>query len=172
MLHKSTKIIATLSIAFLIVSVVGFGVFFTLISKQKTTYAEKSLALAQAQSRQETVKSLLETLNETKEDRTSLIARIVKEEEVIDLLSRIESLGRDERVALTTNALTVEPLNEMFETLVVKLSAEGSYTAVVRTLTLLEYLPYQSTMYNVLLMSEGEMWKGTFELRVTKAKKI
>jgi len=172
MVHRNTKVIAAISALLFIASAAALGVFSLMLVKQKALYAERSLERAQERARQESVQALLQTLDDTKDARESLSTRILREEDVIDLLSLVEALGRENAAPVETDSLTVEPLDDMFETLVVHLNVTGSYASVLRMLTLLEALPYQATISAAHLSAEGDGWGGELELRITKFKKI
>ena len=173
MLHRSTQVIIIISALFFIVSIVACVGFFFLISKQETILREKMLAQGEAEAHQNSLKSLIRTLADTESERTSLHTRILKDENVVDFLTLIESLGKEQGVALTTKSLTVEPITAQFETLVVNVIVEGSYESVVHMLKLFEHIPYQSTMGTVQILSGGDtQWQGVFQVRVTKFKKV
>ncbi len=174
MLHRTTKIVAIISGFVFLVSASVTALFFVMVEKEKKVYEERTLALAQANSDQESLRTLMTTLEETKVERESLVSRVLKDEEVINFLALLESLGSEQGVVLTTNSLKVEPINETFETLLINLDVEGSRDSVLRMLRLFETLPYQVFIESVQLSrADGSgAWKGLFELRVTKLKKI
>lgn len=173
MVLKSTKIMSGATGGFFVVSVVACVVFFYHVSVQKERFREQSIARAELQAHKDALTSLTRTLEETQEERESLASRIVKEEMVIDLLGLIETLGREQGVVLTTTSLNVEPISNTFEALVIGVNVRGSYEALMHVLTLLEHLPYQSTVNKVHVdRGDGVLWSGSFEVRVTKFKKI
>lgn len=175
MLHKKTKIVAVISGIVFLSCVTAAAFFFHTVQGQKAIYTERNISLAQAKSDQESLRTLMHTLEETKLERESLISRILKEEDVINFLALLESLGAEHGVTLTTDSLKVEPLNETFETLLIHMGAEGTYVAVLHVLELFETLPYQVSIESTQLSNAeggGTTWKGQFSLRVTKMKKI
>jgi uncharacterized protein YjgD (DUF1641 family) len=176
MLHKSTKIIASIGTLFFLVSVTIGTIFFYIVEKQKAQFIERKIERAQMQANEESLASLFTRLENTADARASLMTRIVREEDVINLLALIESIGKEQNTKLTTNTLVVEPINNTFEMLVARISVEGSYDSVMQVLKVLEHLPYQSSVNNVqLVRNEGESissWTGIYEVRVTKFKKI
>lgn len=175
MIQKRTKIVASIGAAFLIASIGAYVFFFLSVSNHKKQFVAEGIARAEAKSRHESLSALMRTLEETQTDRQNLFTRILTEEDVIDLLALIESVGNEQGVELTTNSLTVAPINDTFETLVVDLDVKGSYASVVHVLKLMEQLPYQSSVTNVQVVRESEEggpgWRSTYEVRVTKFKK-
>jgi len=173
MKNRSTTIITMISALFFTVGVGGYLGLFFMVSAQKDAFLEKSLAQVENDLRQESLTALSRTLRDTENDRKSLDTRILHDENVVEFLALIESLGKEQGVGLVTNALTVEPKNDMFETLVMQVNVEGTYGGVVHMLKLMEHLPYQSTLGKVQLENKNDsLWVGTFEMRVTKFKKI
>ncbi len=176
MLHRSTKLIACISIGVFVVSIAVCAIFFSFLSKQKVQFNELSSTQIEKQTHRTSLKVHQKALAESEEDRSSLKSRIVREENVIDFLSLTESLGKEQNVVLTTQSLTVEPINDVFESLVIQVEIEGLYQSVMHTVKLLERIPYQVMVYNLRMNREsdsgGMNWKGTLKLRVTKFKKI
>jgi hypothetical protein len=175
MVQKRTKIIAGIGAAFFIACAAAYALFFFVVSNHKEQFVAQSVERAEAKSRHETLSALMRTLDDTQEARKELFTRILKEEDVIDLLALIESIGNEQGVTLKTNSLTVEPIDATFEALVVDLNVEGTYASVIHVLKLMEHLPYQASVTKVQLLREqpenGPFWKSTYEVRVTKFKK-
>lgn len=175
MTQKSTKIIAVMSaIVFLVcmsMTVIGFIV----VTKQKEVYFGALKKKAESEAREISEKSLTVSLEKTKNERALLSSQILKDTNVIGLLSLIESLGKEQGVDLKTSSLNVEKIDQKFETLVVNLEVVGPYSSVTQILNLLEHIPYQATISSVQLerVEEGAngKWKGMFTLKVTKFKK-
>lgn len=176
MFHRSTKVIATLGILFFLASVVVCGAFYYMVAKQKMLYTELAVEQVQNQAHQESLKTLMDTLEATNEERTSLVSRILKDEDVIDLLALIEALGKEQGVTLTTNSLNIEPINEVFESVAISVEVHGSYEAIMHLVKTLEHLPYQSMLRKVQIDRKNEKesaeWAGALEVTVTKFKKI
>ncbi len=173
MFHKNTKFITIATTLFFLVAVSVFSAFFFIVTKQKAHFHEKNVERAEMQAHQDSLTTLMRTLGDTEVERLSLRTRIVQDEDVVDILALIESLGKEQGVLLTTNSLTVAPVNNLFETLVINVSVEGSYQAIIHTLKLLEHLPYQSEVGRVQMENkQGTRWGGSVEVRVTKFKKI
>lgn len=179
MFQNHTKIIASIGAALLLLSAGATAFFFYLVQEEKAAYREMVVEREIVKTRQASLKKLLETLTETKDDRETLTTRILKDQEVIDFLALVESVGKEQNVTLETESLTVQPINDAFESLVINLSVTGSYASVVHVLKLLEQVPYQSGIQKVTLARDVEReedsaneWKGTFEIVVTKFKKV
>ncbi len=175
MFTLSTKRIALLALMFFTVSVSACGIFFYTILQQKAELDSKVIERSAVKTQHDGLEGLMNKLESTKESREGLMLRILPENGVVDFLSQIESIKNEQGVMLKTDSLTIEPVDATFEKLVVTISVSGQYVSVLRVLELLEQLPYQSSIRKVSLNEEeknGNMWKGVFELTVTKFKKI
>ena len=160
---KSTKIIAAVSIFIFLVSSTIFVGFAFIVYGQKVKFEEMGRTYAESKSRRESIENLTRILDETKEDRTTLISRIITEEDVIDLLSLIETLGKEQGVELETNSLNITPFkNDFFEIIVINVNVRGSHEGVMHLLKLFEHLPYQSSISSVSISKvEGSVvWDG------------
>lgn len=176
MLHRNTKIIASISIGLFLISVVVAVLFLTLLSKQKVYFKDLIHTQREEQEHRKSLLVLNESIAKNAEDRMSLESRVIGEEGVIDFLSLVESLGKEQHVVLTTQSIAVEPINTMFESLVIHISLQGPYESIIRTVKLLERIPYQATVYNLQIHKESretnDLWGGSLELKVTKFTKI
>lgn len=146
------------------------------IENKKSELYVKSQEEAKQELHKKSLTTLTEALDISKEEREFLLSRILKEEDVIEFLTLVETVGKEQGVSLTTNSLTVQPINSSFETLVVNISVEGAYPAIVHTLKLFERLPYQVTISTVRLEKMGDgngsLWRSAYEIRVTKFTKV
>lgn len=173
MVHTHTKIIALITTGIFVAVLVGFVGFWYYVDSQKTKLIEARIAVATQQLQQQSLSTLEKIVESSKADRSELNSIILTEDGVIDLLTLIETIGFEQGTVLKTNALTVTPLNELFETLSITVEVSGTYDAIMRVLTLLENLPYQSSVPKVQMQREGQtaIWKGIIDVRVTKFKK-
>lgn len=176
MVSKNTNIALLLSALFCVGTLSVLVVFFYLGESHKVTFIEKSAQDIQEKARESALEKITSTLEETKDDRLSLSSRFPREENIVDVLASIERLGKEQGVEITTNTLTISPIDTVFETLVINVGIDGSYDAIIHVLKLLEVMPYQVRVANVHLERVGEgggsSWRASGEIRITKFKKI
>lgn len=174
MIYKSTHIIALIGGLFFVGALAVFVIFFRYVEQQKVSFQEIRTTLDKVEKNRDALSALVQTLENTKDARASLSNRVLTDESVVDFLTLIETLGREQGVSLTTDAITVLPINSAFETIVMNVSAVGTYTRLIDTLTLFENLPYQVSIANVhFTQIEGnDTWKTQYDIQVTKFKKI
>jgi Tfp pilus assembly protein PilO len=172
LIHKSTHLIALISALFSIAGIGAYIFFFQQVEQHKSTLEEVRTTYASIEQNRDTLNTLVSTLRDTKDARESLRSRILTNENVINFLSLIETIAREQQVTLKTETLTVTPLDSVFETLDVRVSVEGEYTSLLKTLTLFEQLPYQVVVSDVQFTSTemANVWRSTYDIRVTKFK--
>lgn len=180
MLNARTKLIAGIGIIFFVVSFAVGTFFFYEVGLRKVEIDSLLQEQAQTVAYKKSLESITAALASTESERTFLATRVLKEEEVVDLLTLIETIANEQGIVPKTNSLAVEPVanknSKNFETLIVNVSLEGSYEALLAALTIYENLPYQSALRNVRFEKNeseaGVQWKSTYEILVTKYKKI
>lgn len=172
MIHAHTKMVLGISIALLLASLSTLGIFFYKLQIQKSAYESMRTADAEETARRVALTSLSATFDKTEDARTVIEHHILTESTVVDLLSLIETLGRENGVILSTDGLMVSPIDAHFEYLVATVRVEGRYASVLHMLELLEQLPYESWVENVDLVQEANSWSGVFEIRVLKFKSV
>lgn len=169
MVRHSTKIVSIVSLLCFLGSLIIFGVFYGMVSKQKTDHLTHAQGRAEAIIHKESLQKLMQVLDETKVERESLYTRIVADDEMINLIELIETIGEEQGVVLTTESLDTAPINEYFESFIINLGVKGSYTQIIQTLSLLEKLPYQVTILNTgLQRGDDGVWYGSVGVSVTK----
>lgn len=173
--HHS-KIVAIIGTLFLCGTIIATMLFIREVEKRKVILHTKSTEQAEIEFHKKSLAALTTALEDTKTEREFITSRILEEADVITFLTLIEDIAREQRVTLVTNSLTVQPIDEAFETLVVNVSIEGGHDAVLHTFKILENLPYQGGLTSVRLekgtAEGGLLWKGACEIRVTKFKKV
>lgn len=173
MITKHTKIVATVALLILLGALIALGVLWYLISVSKEAFAVQQKEIAKAHVHERELASLARLVEESEEERTLLASYMLKEEDVIDFLSLLENMAKEQGVVIEIRSLNVGEIDDSFEELQVNLTAEGSYEAVHHTLRLLETLAYQSYVGSASISRKGNsnaMWLGTFTLHVVKYK--
>jgi Tfp pilus assembly protein PilO len=158
------------SIALFCASVSALLIFVYKLETQKAAYREVRIHDAEETARRASFATLTETFDRTETARETLAAHILTDAQVVDFLGLIETLGRETGVLLSTDSLTTAVAADRFEWLTASISVEGSYASVLRTLELLETLPYEARIEQVSLGQEANGWRGTFNIRVLKFK--
>lgn len=176
MIHTRTKIIALISFGIFLSSGILYGGFFWFLSEQKQSLYEARVSAVEADVQARALDALEATVQSSKEDREKLKGYILADEEIIDLLSLIEQTALEQGTTLTTEGLTVEPIDDVFEELQISVAIEGSFDGVMRMLRIVELIPEQSSVSHVVIGRTGEeggdTWEGRVEIRVVKFKKL
>lgn len=173
MLSRNTKTVAVIAATLFGVTLAGLLVFVVLLQKQEALLQEKHQALKRQQVYEQELVSLLELVSNSAEDRSELNNYLLgaTEEDVVELLGLIETIGREQGVALKTSSISVTPKDDTFARLTMAISLEGSYPLLTHMITLLENLPYQSKITTVTLSRGSETsntWTGSLNLEVTQ----
>lgn len=175
MKQHSAKIVATTGIIFCMVGLLAIVAFYFFIEKEKDDFHERNLAREKARAQTVMLEGLEQTFKETKAERESLETRILLEENLFSFLANIEALGQMYNVELVTKDLREVSIanNNTFETFVIDVSVTGTYEALMTILSIFETLPYQVTIEKVTLEKQtGGEWSSSYELRITKFKKV
>ena len=176
MIQTRTKIITGVSALFFLLCLCAGGAFLYSLSKERKQYEEKRIERAQNQEREKILNSLTESLEKTKDARASLHTRFLKEEDIINFLTLIETLGKEQSVILKTSNLNIKPINETFEDLVLNVTMGGEFEILLHTIELFENLPYQTSITSMQISKSEDAtetpWNVTFELHVTKFIKV
>ena len=165
----------TAAVLFVCASALLGGAFY-IISRAENDLVEKQTEIARLHAHKQELSSLARLVVESEQERAQLSSYVLREENVIDLLSLIEAVAEEQGVDLSISGLTVSDINGAFENVHITVEAEGSKASVLHILAMLENLPYQSSVRSVDITTSadfgGTRWKGTFSLLVTKQKEL
>ena len=130
----------------------------------------------------ETASTLKTLVADTKNQRDSLEALIVKDEAVADFAGSIEALSKITGADTTINSLgKISSGDSLFNTeqFVISLGVDGDWSSLRRTLALIESLPYAASVDNVAFSRDRtpvdpkkslviKHWQGSLSFRVLK----
>ncbi len=174
-MHQKTKIVAGVTVVICAIMIAIFAGALYILSQKKEALRESATQVATAKARASELTALVRLADDTQAERAELHTRVLAKEGVIDFLSLIETLAKEQRVTLKTNTLTVNDVSSSFELLTVNVSLSGSNDAVLHVIEILETLPYQAEVVRVSITNNGligeDVWQADVELVVTKMKK-
>lgn len=169
MIHARTKVVALIALATFLFSCVGYGVAFYVVQKHKVRLHDEEQRAAEADVQKRALIALEETVRTSADDRAQLAKYILPNENVIEFVSLLEKIAKEQGVAFETKGLETYPVDDWFEELEVTASIKGSFDAVIRMLRILETIPTQSSLTSVSLTRGGDsIWEASVQLRVTK----
>lgn len=172
MITKHTKIIGIIALPTFIVSVVGYGVLSYVILEREAELNEQQQRSVNAQAHVQELVLLKRTAEESNAERAQLESYVLRDEAVIDFLSLIETIGREQGTVLTTQSLDVTAREGQFEELRIEIGISGTYENIVRALRILETLPYQTHLSSLDFSrgsaGDGTVWSAKTTLFVTK----
>jgi hypothetical protein len=174
MIHSRTKIIAIVSLCFLLGTIAVYAFFFRVVAQHKENLNNERMSAAQAEAQRKALSNLEALVLSSAESRAKLEQFVLRDDDIIEFLSLIENTAREQGVTITTEGLIVSPQNDLFEKLEASLRIEGSFDGVMRMIRILEVLPQQSSISKMMLSKasvEHSEWQATFVLEVTKFKK-
>ncbi len=177
-LTKTKKI--AIGAGVLLIAVVG--VYYVLLNNIQSLTQEVAALRTQATERlaqQKVRNDVAQFLQSTEADRAELVTYVPRTNDPTPFLSTIESLGQDAGVVLEVSSLTESPTPSVINkntppppilpSVEMVLGVEGSFEHLHHVLTLLEHMPYISsiTQIGITRSLETNVWKGQIHLQVT-----
>lgn len=127
--------------------------------------------IGSARSREQATRSLRQLILDTEEERAALGAYALEQGSAATLIELLERDARAAGIAFEIGGVSVDPKDGPFDVLKVSMRGQGSFTAVMRLLSLIETIPYASTVDSAALEREsGGRWSGTFTIGVLMRK--
>jgi hypothetical protein len=173
--HHTLLLTLVISVTLLVVAVYGYMYWAMKVSADRVRAARDIVALERAgQEHEEELRALYET---TRLDRVKLQTYFVPADGVVDFIETLESLGPQAGSKVTLSAIDAElPEKEIFGNARARIDVSGSWSAVMKTLTLAENLPYPIYISNVrmdLTAPEGgggtRVWRLVFVIEAIMA---
>ncbi|NCN52757.1 hypothetical protein GW943_03045 [Candidatus Parcubacteria bacterium] len=170
MTTKRTTISFIISAVIALAAVGAYALFgyFTMHTQEAFQEDYQNQATLEAQSGEYT--TLMRISADLTDERNELRLYVIPKDGVVAFLALIESLGDGNGATVTATDIAVSAGNDGIDTVTLKLHTDGSYSAVIQVLTLLETLPYKTTVQTADLgRSEGTgEWKGEYTITVLK----
>ena len=174
-MNKRTLSVAILSSGLFLASVVFLIGVLYLIHRADDKLITYRTEIAKQQAYAQELSSLKRLVLETEPERLEMVSYVLHDDQVIDFLALLKTIGDEQGVTLNTRSLEVLAGTGQFETLSLVVTAEGSYEGVLHILKLFEHLPYQSSIVSTVVQRKeevGGLWSGDFALHITKLKKL
>lgn len=167
---KTTNVLIFSILFMLLASGVCASVIYT-VGKMGGELKLRAQAIADNSAKIRTYKELLTQYKETADKRSQLDAFVLTENEVGGFLTEIERIGTAQNIHITTNSLKIDKKPDTSDKLLVQFGLIGNEENVRRMLTLLESLPYPSTL-TALTLSHGKdtPTESTVDISVTLVK--
>lgn len=178
MIHTRTKIIALIAASLFLLTLFAYSGVAYMLRNHKATLAAERIAVADAEMQKKSLSDLIAIVESSADERETMRGYILEDDKIIDLLSLIGTLAKEQGVTYTTSNLMVTPIDDTFEALEFTVAVTGSFERVMRVLTLLETLPQQSSIPSVLFTktenveTRASEWQGSIDIRVTKFKNV
>lgn len=179
MFRQTTSVQPTIIVAILvIVSIVGYYVFFSQIKEHNTETMELISEIEFTKQREQQLRNMKSTARETETDRTKLSTYFIKEESIVDFLEIIESFEEytGAKVRVRTIGKNDPGVYDTLEQLRLNLTVDGSWDEVYHFLVLIEALPYRVVVESIQLTASARQedsnskWQGVTTLTVVKEK--
>ncbi len=146
------------ALATLVASVIGYEVLYRTVTSQsaRTNKATREIALADERKQRE--EDTASVYTKTAEERARLGNLIISQEKVVDFIQSVEKIGNDVNVQIELSAITREPVSTetAFGYFKGHIEARGSWANVMRSLMLIENMPYSISLSNFRLTQSSE----------------
>jgi len=165
MKNKRTTIFLIFSVLVTLIVVAAFA-FFLRVIKNKNEHASVVIATLEDKMRQkENTELFAEKFEEIKSLENDIMSHFVDPNKIDEFVSYLEDLGEITGASISVEGIDVPEDNKgMID---FKLSIEGSFQAVSRTITLLENIPYQVNVNQVYLNKDIEQIKDGNEIKIS-----
>lgn len=136
-------------------------------AQAKQYIADVEGQIGNARSREAAERSLRQLVADTEAERTALRSYALEQGAAAALIELLERDARTAGIAFDIGGVSVDPKDGPFDVLKVSMRGEGSFAAVMRLLSLIETIPYASTVDSAVLERDPSgRWSGTFTLGV------
>ncbi len=136
---------AFLALALLALTVVGYGVWYATVSASSAQAANLETQIESKTQAENRVAAARATLDEIASEESIVDGYFVSQAGVVSFISALESLGTTLGTKVTILSVSTGGTKNQPQ-LIIVLSAEGSFSAVMRTVGTIEFAPYDLTL--------------------------
>ncbi len=157
------------SLAVLILAVAGYGAWYAFVSAQSAHVADLE---SQIESKTQTalrISSARAALAQITDSEATVNSYFIGEASVVDFINQLQVLGKS--LGTAVNVLSVsEGVSNAHSSLVVTLTATGSFDAVMRTVGAIEFAPYDLSLSSFSVHTvQGSGWSADLTVLVGSA---
>jgi hypothetical protein len=172
--HHIPLLILAVAVTAVAGSLYAYMFYATASSVARANSARDVVALEKADQSQE--KSLIATASTTESNRARLASFFVPADSVVSFITALEALGPESRSAVSIASISSDSLSGKASGTIgsaqAHIDARGSWSSVMRALSLAERMPYAVSISNVLLDesaasagSKNHMWSLSMDIK-------
>lgn len=175
--------IKTISIGVVTITLISFVVLIFLriqIDKNMSEVNRLTVENQNEMNRNLQAEKLISFINKTEDSRNSLTNFIVQDANVVQVIEEIEKIGTRTKTEIIISSLTAEDSTNLAPRSINKIKArvdiKGEWSNAVAALTLLESLPYKSSISNISLRTDKDsdagkkQWSFSLQIEILKIK--
>lgn len=157
-----------LALAVLVGVLAAYGAWYVVVGQASATSAALATEIETKTQESARVASAREALETLATDEASIQAYLIRQEDIVSFLERLESLGASLGSAVEVVSVGAEEGGERPH-IRLSLKITGSFDAVLRTLGAIEYGPYDSAITTITLdtLPEGDGSSGRWTAAAT-----
>ncbi|MFQ5661916.1 MAG: type 4a pilus biogenesis protein PilO [Candidatus Paceibacteria bacterium] len=184
---SKTKQILLTVIVLVIVAFIAYVIFFLNIKEKNNSISLLTNEVDSVLQKEIKLRSVKQIIKDTKDDRVKLDSYFVADDEIINFIEMIETLGVNSgaeveviNVSVDTENEKVVNKNKISELLNINFKTEGSFVEMFHFLSMLEKLPFKieisqvnfNKVSNEIIGADKslEPWKGYFNITAVKLK--
>ncbi len=170
-MNNRTRIVLIVSLVYFIAVASVLGCVVYLIHQQGTRLDESQIAIAEHAAKEAAYNHVVQLLDSTTADRAALTTFFITEKETITFISELEIIAKRLGVTVeTTELAVVGKTGTAPGSLAVGLRFSGSPEQVTTFVTILENIPYHSSIPDLIISKSGAVANtvsGTIKLLIT-----
>lgn len=178
--HKH-YILLIMSILAFVVSGTAYFIMYKNIVKQGTITSKAHAELQYQNEMKKHEEDLVELYNNSEKDRQNINSIIISEDKIVDFIEAVENIGKQSGTDITISSINKENKDSkdtklknfnIGNTITAKIDAKGSFASIMKSLVLLENIPYQVYLNNVVITTDVSDNVGNGDIVVSTKKKI
>lgn len=178
--HKH-YILLIMSILAFIVSATAYFIMYKNIVRQGSITSKAHAELQYQNEMKKHEEDLVKLYNNSEKDRQNINSIIISEDKIVDFIEAVESIGKQSGVEITISSINKENKDSkdtklknfnIGNTITARIDAKGSFSSIMKALVLLENMPYQVYLNNILLTTEATDNIGNGDINIPVKKKV
>ena len=157
-----------------LVAMGGFWFLYTNIKSQSSVITSKLQAVYDETVASKRLKLNRELVASTEADRQELLSHLVSSDKIVEFIEFMEKLGTKAGSTVTLSTFSSEDDSAKAPGSVTVVNASvrvvGSWAAVMKTVGLLENLPYEASFDRVRFFARDKGWEMSFDMQTRKIK--
>ncbi|MSU74811.1 hypothetical protein EXS57_03485 [Candidatus Kaiserbacteria bacterium] len=163
---KSPFLHIILASCFCVVTLISYGFWYATVGAKSVAVASLESRVVAKTTRADQIASSRASLTKIANDEAVIQNYFVPETKIVDFIDLLQARGKEQEASIEVLSVSSAGTGTTKSSLTLKLAINGTFSAILRTIGVIEYAPYAITVSGLSITQTKEGWRADVDLLV------